>query len=151
ADPLYDTLHTGWHLARVVLLNPGTGRSHTFSHNAWLMGPDNLSVRLEDPSGGMVVQPPLGTEPIVPVADPVVPDPVEPEPDEPDPVVPDPIEPEPEEPKTVVQEAPKPRRPSFVPSEPFTEAGNDEDLASRLSASDAFDALSIRSDRPLAP
>jgi hypothetical protein len=54
ADPPCDTLHTGWHLARVVLLNPGTGRSHTFNYNAWLFGPDNLSVRLEDATGGTV-------------------------------------------------------------------------------------------------
>jgi len=59
ADPSYDLLHTGWHLASVSVLNPGTGKRHTFSHNAWLLGPDALTVHIKDTTGGKQEQDPL--------------------------------------------------------------------------------------------
>ena len=43
------------------MLNPGTGKRYSFKHNAWLLGPDSLSARIEDLTGGEVVQAPLPT------------------------------------------------------------------------------------------
>ena len=49
------------------VLNPGTGKRHTFSHNAWLQAPDALSARIEDPTGGKQEQDPLAEAPLAAV------------------------------------------------------------------------------------
>ena len=103
----------------MAVLNPGTGKRYSFKHNAWLLGPDSLSARIEDLTGGEAVQDPLPAAPIAAAA-----------------VIAPP-------PPAVQPESPG----SFAPSKGF----DDDDLSSKVGASDMFDNLSIRSGRDLKP
>ncbi len=158
-DPSYDSLHTGWHLAKVAVVNPGTGKRHTFKHNAWLVGPDKLSARLEDKTGGEAVQdaikgPVAAPSASLPAVDAATP---------------------PSggssrrgtgaatpqrsslsnsgaaaQPTPAADDGGKDRRPSFAPSEPFS-VSNEDDLINKIAASSEFDNVSIRSNNVLQP
>lgn len=157
ADPSYDTLHSGWHMAKISIVSPATGNKYSFAHGDWLVPPSGLSVKLGNPSVEKVSDPvneevksvsdppPRASPPPAPAPPPPAPEP-EPEPEPapkakeaPPPPAPSPPEPEPEpEPEPV---APPPAVSAPEP-EPEPEAAKDNsstDDKLQATVDDSFD------------